>query len=251
MKTRKGSSATPDAFGDETPMRTSSGRRLCNRDVLRLTKAFVLRRLMPTLVGVGANSHVALTFDDGPDPISTPTFLTALDMLGWRATFFMIGAMVERFPELAAEVAAAGHEVASHGYEHRSQRFRSPRAVRTDIERSVEVITHATSQRPHWFRPPYGSLSAAALVTVRRSGMRTVLWTVSGEDWRLDATAHTVAAYTAQNLRGGDTVLLHDSNCMSSSPGTWRSTIAALPLIAELVADRGLKVGPLGEHGLQ
>ncbi|MGH8899579.1 MAG: polysaccharide deacetylase family protein [Egibacteraceae bacterium] len=232
-------------------MGTSPGRRLLSRDVLRLTKSFALRRLAPKLVGVGANSHVALTFDDGPDPTSTPAFLAALDELGWRATFFMLGAMVERFPEVAAEVAAAGHEVASHGYEHRSQRFRSPRAVRADIERSVEVIVSTTGRRPHWFRPPYGSLSAAALVTVRRAGMRTVLWTASGEDWRPDTTAHTVAASVADSLHGGDTVLLHDSNHMSRTPGTWRSTIAALPLLAELVTDRGLEVGPLAEHGLE
>lgn len=227
-----------------------AGRWLLNRDVLRLSKSFALRRLTPTLAGVGASTHVALTFDDGPDPASTPACLAALDELGWRATFFMVGSLVERFSGLAAEVAAAGHEVASHSYEHRSQRFLPPRAVRADIERSVAVIAGATGQRPRWFRPPYGALSAAALMTVHRTGMRTVLWTVSGEDWRPDTTAHTVAAHVARNLHAGATVLLHDSNRMSSTPGTWRSTVAALPLLAELAAQRGFEVGPLAEHGL-
>jgi peptidoglycan-N-acetylglucosamine deacetylase len=106
--------------------------------------------------GEGRHPHVALTFDDGPDSTSTPAFIAMLDQLGWQATFFMIGAMVNRLPGLAAEVAAAGHEVASHSYEHLDQRFCSPRAVRADIEHSVEVIADATGQYPRWFRPPYG-----------------------------------------------------------------------------------------------
>src|SRR5206468_12757460 len=72
-------------------------------------------RLTPRLVGVGRADHVALTFDDGPDPLSTPQFLEALEALGWHATFFMLGTMVRRAPGLAAEVAAGGHEIAVHG----------------------------------------------------------------------------------------------------------------------------------------
>lgn len=227
----------------------SSWRKPLDRDLLRITKSAALRWLAPSLTGMGAHPHVALTFDDGPDPASTPMFLGTLDQLGWQATFFMIGSMVERFPALAAEVAAAGHEVASHGYEHRDQRLRSPRAVQADIERSVEVIAEATGQRPRWFRPPYGKLAPAALLAVRREGMRTVLWTVSGEDWRPDATAQNVAGRVAQHLRGGATVLLHDSNRMTNVV-TWPATLAALPLLAELAADRGLHAGPLSDHGV-
>src|SRR5262249_33711165 len=72
----------------------------------------VATRLTPALAGMGREGHVALTFDDGPDPASTPRILEALDGLGWTATFFMLGEMVRRAPSLAGEVAAAGHEVA-------------------------------------------------------------------------------------------------------------------------------------------
>ena len=75
-------------------------------------------RWAPSLAGVGAPGHVALTFDDGPDPGSTPAFLDALDELGWRATFFMLGRMAAAHPDLAAEVARRGHEIAVHGYLH-------------------------------------------------------------------------------------------------------------------------------------
>jgi peptidoglycan/xylan/chitin deacetylase (PgdA/CDA1 family) len=215
---------------------------LTNIDVVRL-------RALPRLAGVGAPGHVALTFDDGPDPASTPGFLEALDRLGWRATFFMLGSMVARAPALAGEVAAAGHEVAVHGYHHRSQLFRLPGAVADDLARAVDTIASHTRPRPKWFRPPYGTLSAAGVVAARRLGLRTVLWSSWGRDWRADATAGTVVADVGRGLGPGGTVLLHDSDC-TSAPGAWRSTLGALPRLADLFASHGLAVGPLGEHGI-
>ena len=92
-----------------------------------VARAATSRRASP---GSGVPGHVALTFDDGPDPASTPKFLEALDDLGWHATFFMLGDMARRSPGLAAEVAAAGHEVAVHGDRHRSQLRLTPRRGR-------------------------------------------------------------------------------------------------------------------------
>lgn len=208
----------------------------------------VRRRTLPRLAGVGAPGHVALTFDDGPDPKTTPAFLEALDRLGWRATFFMLGSMVERAPALAAEVAAAGHEVAVHGYEHRSQLFRIGREVADDLARARDAIATRTGQQPVWFRPPYGTLSAGGVLAARRQRLRTVLWTTWGRDWRAEATPDTVVADVARQLGPGATVLLHDSDC-TSAPGSWHSALGALPRLAELFAARGLAVGPLREHG--
>lgn len=214
---------------------------LSNVDVLR-------RRALPGLSGVGAPDHVALTFDDGPHPSSTPAFLEALDRLGWRVTFFMLGTMVDRAPGLAAEVAAAGHEIAVHGYEHRSELLRGPRAVADDLARAVDTIASTTARTPVWFRPPYGSLSAAGVVAARRHRLRPVLWSTWGRDWRPDATPGTVVADVARHLGPGATVLLHDSDC-TSAPGAWRSALGALDALGELFSARGLTVGPLAEHG--
>src|SRR5438270_3992071 len=104
---------------------------------LLTTRASLRRRYLPGLAGLGSPGHVALTFDDGPDPASTPAFLAELDRLGMRATFFMLGTNVEAHPDLAAEVAAAGHEVAVHGYRHRSQLFQSPGQIRADLLRGI------------------------------------------------------------------------------------------------------------------
>jgi peptidoglycan/xylan/chitin deacetylase (PgdA/CDA1 family) len=215
---------------------------LSNVDALR-------RRRMPVLAGVGAPGHVALTFDDGPDPRSTPAFLDVLARLRWRATFFMLGSMVARAPGLAAEVASAGHEVAVHGYRHRSQLLRFPGEIADDLERAVDTVAEASGRPPVWFRPPYGSLSTAGLLAVRRLRLRTVLWTAWGRDWRAEATPATVVADVVRGLGPGATVLLHDSDC-TSAPGAWRSALGALDGLAEVFEARGLTVGPLSDHGV-
>jgi len=216
---------------------------LSNVDAIR-------HRALPGLAGVGAPGHLALTFDDGPDPSSTPAFLEALDRLGWRATFFMLGSMVERAPSLAAEVAAAGHEIAVHGDEHRSQLFRIGRQVSDDLARALDTIASRTGRDPAFFRPPYGTLSAGGVLAARRLRLRTVLWTTWGRDWRAEATPDTVVTDVASHLGPGGTVLLHDSDC-TSAPGAWRSALGALPRLAELFAARGLAVGTLADHGIR
>src|SRR5947209_809294 len=111
---------------------------------------------------------IALTFDDGPHPRGTPAVLEALARANARATFFLVGEQVERRPSLAAEIAAAGHEIAIHGYRHTLLLRRSPRALRADFERAAEVIAAATGVEPRLYRPPYGVFSAPALLLVRR-----------------------------------------------------------------------------------
>ncbi|MFN2607003.1 MAG: polysaccharide deacetylase family protein [Acidimicrobiales bacterium] len=207
----------------------------------------VRRRCLPGLSGAGAGGTVALTFDDGPDPASTPAFLDALDDLGWKATFFMLGRMVRRAPGVAAAVADAGHEVAVHGDSHRSHAWRSPRDIILDLRRATATVAEATGRSPRWFRPPYGALTAASLEGARRADLRPVLWTTWGRDWRARATAASVAADVARQLRPGGTVLLHDSDC-TSAPGAWHSALGSLPALAELFAAAGVSPCPLGRH---
>ena len=127
----------------------------------------VRRLLFPRLAGQGDPGHVALTFDDGPDPESTPLFTRLLAEHEVRATFFLLGSMVERAPWLAAELASAGHEIGVHGFDHRYLTARGPRATRSDLTRATELIANVTGTRPRLFRPPYGVLTGPALVTAR------------------------------------------------------------------------------------
>jgi peptidoglycan-N-acetylglucosamine deacetylase len=137
----------------------------------------VRRRLFRRLAGYGDAGHVALTFDDGPDPRSTPDFLDLLARRDVRATFFLLGSMTAAAPGLAAEVAAAGHEIAVHGWEHRYLTARGPRDTFRDLARARDTTATATGQVPVYYRPPYGVLSGGALVAARRLGLRPLLWT--------------------------------------------------------------------------
>lgn len=204
-------------------------------------------RLTPTLAGLGQADHVALTFDDGPDPASTPRFLEALAATGTRATFFLLGSMLARAPSLGQELAAAGHEVAVHGWLHRYAVLRTPTALYDDLYRARDLVEDVTGRRAAFFRPPYGVLSAGALAAASRLALRPVLWTAWGRDWKAGATPATVLATVRRDLAGGGTVLLHDSDC-TSAPQSWRSALGALPGLLADCAGRGLRVGPLGEH---
>jgi peptidoglycan-N-acetylglucosamine deacetylase len=181
---------------------------------------------------------VALTFDDGPHAEGTPAILDALDRAAATATFFLTGEQVERRPALAAEIAAAGHEVAVHGYIHRLHLRRTPRALRDDLERAIAAIEDAIGTATTCYRPPYGVFSLASLGIVRRSGRRPLLWSRWGRDWRRRATPKAIAAEATAGLGPGDVVLLHDADHYSSE-GSWRRTVAALPEIVDRVAELG------------
>jgi peptidoglycan/xylan/chitin deacetylase (PgdA/CDA1 family) len=240
-----------------TRQRAAAAAALCGLAVLACAQAGpgltglrpVRRLLFPRLTGQGDPGHVALTFDDGPDPESTPLFLRELAEHDVRATFFLLGSMVERAPALAAEIAAAGHEVGVHGFDHRYLPARRPAAARSDLHRATDVIERATGLRPRLFRPPYGVLSGPALVTARELGLTPVLWGAWGREWTPGATPESVFATLAGDLAGGVTVLLHDSGC-ASPPGSWQAALGALRLLLAECRARGLRTGPVGEHGL-
>src|SRR4029077_9288788 len=144
----------------------------------------------------------------------------------------------ERDPALAAEIAAAGHEIAIHGYRHTLLLRRSPRALRADFERAAAVIADATNAPRRVSRPPYGVFSAPALLLVRRLGWHPLLWSRWGRDWERRATPQAIAARAARNLTGGDVVLLHDADHYSSAD-SWRRTVSALPSILAAAAATG------------
>jgi peptidoglycan-N-acetylglucosamine deacetylase len=210
---------------------------------------WVRNRFMPRLAGVGTAGHVALTFDDGPDPCSTPAFLDALDELHWRATFFMLADMATAFPEVATEVAKRGHEVAVHGSRHTNHLRRGPVWVARDVRAARDVLADLTGVQPHWVRPPYGALSTSTLWAARQADLQPVLWTTWGRDWRVGATRESIVDDVSSTLVPGATVLLHDSDCTSAA-GSWKATLTALPVLAERWASLGLTVGPLAEHGI-
>lgn len=205
------------------------------------------RRCWPRLAGVGAASRIALTFDDGPSRASTAQFLRALEHADVRATFFLLGILLDRDPGLGREMAAAGHELAVHGWEHRNLLCRSPAATYADIARARDAVAAVTGVSPLWYRPPYGVLTMSALLACRRLGLAPRLWTAWGRDWDTTRSPTMIWETIAKDLDGGGTVLLHDSD-HASSPGAWRGALAVLPRLVSWAQERELTIGTLGAH---
>jgi peptidoglycan/xylan/chitin deacetylase (PgdA/CDA1 family) len=116
--------------------------------------------------------------------------------------------------------------------------------VRNDLERAEVAIGDATGITPRLYRPPYGVLNTAALLHARRRGWETVLWARDGHDWQAKATAASITKRLTRKLHDGDVLLLHDADYYSA-PGSWRNTVAALPLLFEELERRNLQVARL------
>jgi peptidoglycan/xylan/chitin deacetylase (PgdA/CDA1 family) len=180
---------------------------------------------------------VAITFDDGPSPDSTPAVLDRLGELGVKATFFCLGQAVRRDPELVARMLAEGHEVALHGERHVHHLMRSARFIDKDLTAGLDSL-RAAGARPRFYRPAYGQVSGGTVVAAWRHGLETVLWSAWGREWK-DRDPASVAARIGRRLGPGAIVLLHDTDHKSPS-GSWRVALDALTIVAGECEQRGL-----------
>lgn len=190
--------------------------------------------------------QLALTFDDGPDPRFTPAISSLLAGRGHRATFFVLGTNVRAHAQVVAQLAADGHEVASHGDTHGLLAFSSPSALRRQLraaERAVEDVL-GTPPAP-LFRAPHGVRSPWLVGVARRCGYKVCGW-----DGRVFDTAspgvEKIVARVQRLLRPGAVVLLHDGDG-SGRAGSRRETLAALRPILDELDRKGLRSVPLSE----
>ncbi|MFC7336625.1 polysaccharide deacetylase family protein [Haloferula chungangensis] len=153
-----------------------------------------------------------LTIDDGPDPEDTPVILDLLDKHGVKAVFFVIGDKVRRFPELAKEIVARGHELGNHTMTHPQHSMWSagPVRMRREIEECSRVIEEMSGQRPRWFRAPVGHRNYFTHPIAAELGMEVVVWSRRGFD-TLDREVEGIVDDLTRNLRYGEILLLHES----------------------------------------
>jgi peptidoglycan-N-acetylglucosamine deacetylase len=182
---------------------------------------------------------VALTFDDGPNPVATPRILDALGAEDVRATFFLLGRHVERWPALARRVAAEGHSLGNHGYHHRKLHDRGPGYVRVDLQLGTDAIVMATGVSPRLFRAPHGFRSPWVNRIASGLGQRTVGWTLGV--WDSDKPgADAIVERTVTGARPGSILLLHDGDGYDAD-GDRTQTAAALPIVIRRLRDAGYR----------
>lgn len=172
---------------------------------------------------VGSRS-IALTFDDGPDPEYTPAVLRLLAELDVRATFFLIGRNVARFPDLARRIAEEGHALGGHTFDHREIVSLRPDELEREMETCRRAIEDAARVDTRWFRPPRGRMNLPSVRRVAALGYRTVHWTRTYSDYQRDGTAPLVRRMTEEEAQPRDIVLLHDHN-----PHTVEALAQAIP----------------------
>ncbi|MEU0529891.1 polysaccharide deacetylase family protein [Amycolatopsis tolypomycina] len=177
---------------------------------------------------------VALTFDDGPYPETTPALLAALG--GTRATFFLWGEHAAAHPDLVRAIAAAGHAIGNHTWTHpHLTTLADPAARDQEVRRTQDLLTRLTGIRPALFRPPYGDTDASVAATLAAHELTEVLWTVDTRDWAGCSADEIVAAAAA--AQPGGVVLMHEGR---------PATVDAVPRILAALTARGLHPGPVG-----
>jgi peptidoglycan-N-acetylglucosamine deacetylase len=152
---------------------------------------------------------VALTFDDGPVPQNTPSILDLLDKYDVKATFFMMGRNVERFPDVARQVIGRGHEVGNHSYSHPKLVWMSPGAVRDEIDRTDRLLRDAGVTGPIHFRPPHAAKFVVLPYLLRETRRLSVLGDVDPEEWKGRPAEVMIPAVLGQ-VRPGSIIGFHD-----------------------------------------
>jgi len=182
--------------------------------------------------------QVALTFDDGPWPGSTRKVLDVLERMDVKATFFMVGYLVDRYPTIVSDVIGAGMAVGDHSWDHPYPTplvELRPHRVQTEIAQPAELLQERFGYRVGLFRPPGGSWNASVVRTADELGMRLVMWSVDPHDYAHGSTAGEITRSVLNAVRPGSIVLLHDGG------GDRSATIKALPRIIRGIRKMGLE----------
>ena len=185
----------------------------------------------PVLIrGPQTGKRIALTFDDGPAEQFTEQILEILHQQQVPATFFVCGKNAEKHPDLLRRIVADGHEVGNHTYSHPFVYFKSRRRIAEEIDRTQAVIEKIVGLRPTFFRPPYGARWFGLVPTLLERGMRMVLWSATGYDWK--KTVQGITKSALRELKPGVVILLHDGhNTLNASEIDRSRTVQALPSI--------------------
>jgi peptidoglycan-N-acetylglucosamine deacetylase len=176
---------------------------------------------------------VAITFDDGPNPASTPQILAILETKQAKATFFILGKNGEAYPELLQQISQQGHEIGNHAYSHQRLTRLSPDGIKAEFNRTDFIITNITGQKPLSVRPPDNAYNNDIISIANELNYTFVLWSIDTRDWTNIPTSTIISK--ASQAQPGDIILLHDGVKPSH-------TIEALPGIIDVLQAKGYQL---------
>jgi peptidoglycan/xylan/chitin deacetylase (PgdA/CDA1 family) len=186
----------------------------------------------PTFTGLPAGSKkLALTYDDGPNDPHTLRLLEILSKHGVRATFFLIGRYAKQRPDIAGEIAQAGHAIGNHTFSHPNLIFASAEQVRAELQECEKALYDAVGEHAQLFRPPFGGRRPVTLRIARALGLVPVMWNVTGWDWS-GKPSEFVELKVKKQIRGGDVILLHDGSHAAFGMDRSQTVLATDRLIA-------------------
>ena len=207
--------------------------------------AVVINQLLLTAVGLWPRSHwlgpnwtrlpaaatarneIALTIDDGPDPLVTPQVLDILERYAAQATFFCVGEKAAQYPNLCREIVRRGHAIENHSQHHRHHfALLGLRGFTRELQTAQDTLTSITGQPPQFFRAPAGIRNPLLDPVLARLGLQLASWSVRGFDTRIGDVAR-VKNSLLHGLRAGAILLLHDGNAARTPQG--------IPVILEVL----------------
>lgn len=178
---------------------------------------------------------VALTFDDGPAPNITPQVLEILKQNNIKATFFLIGRNLKRFPKIAQQIVADGHTLGNHTWHH-WRKLMMPFTASHELEDTAQLMYEVTGVQTSLFRPPNGFLHNGLVDYALQQKDTVVLWSLDSEDWRGSRTSvERLVKRVVEGVKPGGIILMHDGG------GDRTRTVKALPQIIEQLTKDGYK----------
>ncbi|PYX29950.1 MAG: polysaccharide deacetylase family protein [Acidobacteria bacterium] len=153
--------------------------------------------------------QIALTYDDGPNDPHTLRLLEVLSKHQVHATFFLIGRYVQQRPDIARDIAKAGHAIGNHTFTHPLLIFKSAYEIHRELSECNATLRDTFGHDTNLFRPPFGGRRPAVLRIARDLGLEPIMWNVTGYDWNAPPAAQ-IEQTVAKQIRGGDVILLHD-----------------------------------------
>ncbi|MDF2959967.1 MAG: polysaccharide deacetylase [Paenibacillus sp.] len=225
------------------PAQTAASRQ--NAKSKRLTLSQLVKKYPNLLLlkGSASSKKIALTFDDAPDTQYTPQVLDVLKKHNVKATFFIVGRLAEKHPEVVKRMVKEGHIIGNHTYNHSLLTKLSDEAYQTQVNKTQKILKHTIGYTPKLLRPPYGEISESQLLWASDHHMLVVNWNVDSLDWK-QLSQQEVASNILTNAKAGSIILQHSGGGPNQDLS---GTVNALPTIIESLQSKGYQLVTLPE----